>query len=1150
VLAWLACLAIAATRASAAGNDTAARQAIWQGRNSPAAQDAASRDFLGMLTLDGYDFGTLSRRPLLAQVAQQYKDKQYVPAVATFVRYYAAKLRNPAQYGLVWADVSPYARGIAGFGMWPVAPLSPDAKPQDVIASADRLMQGVIVLGGKDVAIGEPGQVNWLLPYASRAEIPVDGSPYQDLTSARCFYPLVQAYLVTRRGEYLQRWADYLDDWALNCHFVDDIHPLLVPDSPGAGSLLDFVRLLGGLASALPPGQELLPPATFARVMRKLLLEGLLQVAYIRSNTHNWTPYPGVGMLTAFYCDEFKAAPCFFREARRRSIESFISTQMLRDGGENQQDLWYLSDAFNITDAFRLLDARLKMPDWQELPWLKDIRNSSDWRERILRAVDARANFLIHMRTPQDEWPIIARGGPQTSAGPLSYADLAPRASMELENVRIRAAIEHPAEGLRPTYTDEWFPYTGFDIIREGWDPDSGYGILFCSPQPGAYGAYRSRSNNNSFGLNAFGQDLLIDDSIGHYMYPTSPITVDGQQQFFHAGIYKVPPPAGHKVFQVSAWTQPAPWRWLSSPRFSLMEGVYSGPYGNLGTKPRVSGPYGLDDSLQGTMPLADTLRGITHQRLVFYARRERLWIVADRMLSIGTHAYTQYWRLPIKPTTTFAFQDSDIHVDASHHRIFTDATDTTSVKGKPHKQANISMWQFSPSTLDYATRIRPKDPTNHYMPCGWKTVQVSWKGVGNQLLITAIFPRRPGRGTEGDLRDVQTLTGPDGMTGFSAVTPSGQRVSYAESPDPQGALRLGDISIHGEALLWDGESGIVLGCKAFSIRGSQVTAPAADFEFGVRDGKLTDIRPIYRPIDPVQIEPDRNVFTESVQVTLSSRTPGVAIHYTLDGTDPTPASPRYAGPFPLTTSAIVTARAYRPGVTENPVETSGTYATVASRAVFTREQPVESVTVRNPKPGLSYQYFEGDWKQLWLTRDELTPAANGVALRLFDLSVVPVSNPPLGVAAAPRQHCFAIEYTGYLNIPQDGAYTFHAPREYVWPDMDAGYELQIYVGNNVQPYGWRTTVAGLNEWYPATTLHAIGNWSIALQKGLQPFKLVYIDYRTDAPRMLNRPGLHDYIWAGVTPDLRVSGPGVESEPIPAAWLMHQATGRFAPLPP
>lgn len=68
-------------------------------------------------------------------------------------------------------------------------------------------------------------------------------------------------------------------------------------------------------------------------------------------------------------------------------------------------------------------------------------------------------------------------------------------------------------------------------------------------------------------------------------------------------------------------------------------------------------------------------------------------------------------------------------------------------------------------------------------------------------------------------------------------------------------------------------------------------------------------------------IVPAGGAFKTPVAVTMSCATPGAAIHYTLDNTDPTPSSPAYA-PFTLHTDATVRARAFRPGLTSSLVAT------------------------------------------------------------------------------------------------------------------------------------------------------------------------------------------------------------------------------------
>jgi hypothetical protein len=102
--------------------------------------------------------------------------------------------------------------------------------------------------------------------------------------------------------------------------------------------------------------------------------------------------------------------------------------------------------------------------------------------------------------------------------------------------------------------------------------------------------------------------------------------------------------------------------------------------------------------------------------------------------------------------------------------------------------------------------------------------------------------------------------------------------------------------------------------------------------------------------IKPPRVATGMNVFQRAVyykdrtEVVLEARTPGAAIHYTLDGSEPTVQSPVYAGPVTLTRSATVRALAVEHG-----------RQSVASPAVrFERLSGIGDVDVR-PEPAPEY---------------------------------------------------------------------------------------------------------------------------------------------------------------------------------------------------
>ena len=1133
---------------NASGDSTKPGSADAAKKEYTPADEEAARAFLDLLVTDeaGLRETKLIPRKDYVEIAALARAGRSAEAMDRYAIYFTNKLRYPSRFGISPEDLSPY-RG------WELdqTPATPGE-----IAAADKLLAGTMTIGGKEVVIGEPGSVDWDYPWGASNPMPAGKEPARELFMTLGFNPLVRAFVATKDRKYLDRWAAYMDDWATRCTYFDQVHPCFVSDTCNEPIVIKTTRILAAIATALPENQPVLPPTVLAHLLKRDLNLTFLPMAYIRSNTHNWTPSTDQ-LLRAMIFDESRLAPLWLREGRRRNLEDVAATQNLRDGTENQQDPWYSAQMYTeaVPSALRLLAARESLPMWQEYPDLAALRQDARWKNEIQEHLEARANYLMNILTPQGEMPIPIRGGAKRGVNP-PLNSLVPATHKNLENQAVQAARNEPAAGLRPRHNADWFPYSGFNIVREGWEKNSGHGDLFCSPVPGAYGGFRSRSNNNTFGLAAFGQDLLVDDSGGNYMYPSSPITVDGRQQFFHAGLYKVSGLARHKVFQVSAWTEPSPFRWHASEHLNLMEGVYAGPWANLKDAKEVKVNYGTDARMDGTMPLDQTLRGITHQRLAMYVRGAKLWIITDRMLGAGSHKYEQNWLLPLQPPpeilaqkeirvdagARLAFATDQIHIDAAAKRIITQAD---VIPGTNDKKANLSLYQFTAAPLAYNIVNKPAVPSGKiYIACGWQRIGVSWQGEGPQQIVTVLVPRAPGQAAPQDLKSIEPLTSGSAGQGFAAVTSDGQDVRYLASTKADDELTIGEVKIRGEALLLAGDRGMALGCTSFSLAGKNQPLPATDFEFALNAdnrSKIASFIPIYRPIDPVTIGPERNVFADSVDVTMASKTPGVEIRYTLDGSDPTPLSPLYSAPVKLLQSTVVKARAYRPGVKENPLELSGTQATVPSMAVFDKAKLAAPSNIGKVSPGLAFRYFEDDWRTLWSGVDRLQPKATGNVENLWDLNLVPADNPPVVAdAAAPRAKYYAVEYSGYLNIPEDGVYTLHAPREFVYPDVQSGYELKVVLGNRMDSGPWASgRVVGTQEWYPSTRLHALGNWSVALKKGLQPFRVVWCDFRTDAAQRLNLPGIKDYVWTGVTPDLRISGPGLEKQLIPAAWMSH-----------
>jgi hypothetical protein len=129
-----------------------------------------------------------------------------------------------------------------------------------------------------------------------------------------------------------------------------------------------------------------------------------------------------------------------------------------------------------------------------------------------------------------------------------------------------------------------------------------------------------------------------------------------------------------------------------------------------------------------------------------------------------------------------------------------------------------------------------------------------------------------------------------------------------------------------------------------------------AKYKIEVTTGELA-------PVSAPQITPSGGVFASSTTVGLSTTTPKATIWYTLDGTAPAEGKLLYQGPFTLTSSKTIRARAFRAGYSPS-AETTVTF--------YTQADATPSQITRGPDGTL-----DGSLK-LWWRADAGVPSAYG----------------------------------------------------------------------------------------------------------------------------------------------------------------------------
>ncbi len=143
-----------------------------------------------------------------------------------------------------------------------------------------------------------------------------------------------------------------------------------------------------------------------------------------------------------------------------------------------------------------------------------------------------------------------------------------------------------------------------------------------------------------------------------------------------------------------------------------------------------------------------------------------------------------------------------------------------------------------------------------------------------------------------------------------------------------------------------------------------------------------------------VNILPEDKSTPGGILVTMTCKDTGAEIRYTLDGTEPGINSHLYSAPFEIKSPCAVKARSFKEGVDPG-------YVTGRNYDIYNAGENK-----------LNYEYFEGKWDSL-PDFALLNPLRKGVVngFRLADIK--------------PREDYYGIRFTGFIEIPSDGIYSF-----------------------------------------------------------------------------------------------------------------------------
>jgi hexosaminidase len=192
-----------------------------------------------------------------------------------------------------------------------------------------------------------------------------------------------------------------------------------------------------------------------------------------------------------------------------------------------------------------------------------------------------------------------------------------------------------------------------------------------------------------------------------------------------------------------------------------------------------------------------------------------------------------------------------------------------------------------------------------------------------------------------------------------------------------------------------------------------------------------------------------QNVFTDQDTLSVVKPMQGMQIRYTTDGTLPGKNSQELTGKLIINKSERIRLAAFTSAGAKGDVYDLN----------YQQQSLASPVEVNNTQPGLKCSYYKAFFKET-----KLISLANADSIFISNVIAVPQS------VKAPS---FAITYSGYIDVPADGVYSFFLT-------CDDGGVLKVADRETVNNDGLHSAIEK--------------NGQVALKKGLQKFKLDFIE--------------------------------------------------------
>lgn len=186
--------------------------------------------------------------------------------------------------------------------------------------------------------------------------------------------------------------------------------------------------------------------------------------------------------------------------------------------------------------------------------------------------------------------------------------------------------------------------------------------------------------------------------------------------------------------------------------------------------------------------------------------------------------------------------------------------------------------------------------------------------------------------------------------------------------------------------------------------------------------------------------------------ITITSDFPDAVIHYTIDGSEPTDASPTYGHPLSVDKACVIKARAFR----------TGGYLSATATAQLL--PPCKSLALASVASGLKFDYYELPFKEgFFADLAAQKPLRSEIVAGFED-------------AAPQRTVDYAMRFTGVLKVPHDSLYKFSVEPQ-IWYNNS---NRRLYIDGHLL---YSSTIP--DQWHPTIALLA-GPHEIRLERSQQ----------------------------------------------------------------